>query len=332
MREMVNIFPKNIGDERQVALFEDVRDAVALNNPNPDIEAILSVVNAISRDVTGFQLGYPTAYLVSKVLQKPANTSIAVDEDQRQIAKGLEVRLQEMIRRACTPVELEEGLPEFFEPLLKFFDAVIAADPRSAKDLRPAISQLFCPIYTTNYDQILERVFLDRTQLYEPFVTTAERVEKLQEGQLSSQFPRLLKLHGSVDWYRRADGSIVRLPAARRYVGRHKIEGQVMLYPVQQKELYFAPWIWLLKQFQMDLSAYSDWIFVGYSFQDEVLREIVREALKFGAHRLLVLHPRATDVTWWVDSPQEAKLVCVNSRMEADSVKSELAEALSTSG
>jgi hypothetical protein len=52
----------------------------------------------------------------------------------------------------------------------------------------------------------------------------------------------LIKLHGSIDWFGLADGSIVKLAEAKSTFAKQKVTGELIFYPLQQKDLYLYPW------------------------------------------------------------------------------------------
>jgi len=50
--------------------------------------------------------------------------------------------------------------------------------------------------------------------------------------------------------------------------------GPMMIYPIQQKELYVEPFISMFKLLNKELREKRNWIIIGYSFNDSVIREI----------------------------------------------------------
>jgi hypothetical protein len=65
---------------------------------------------------------------------------------------------------------------------------------------------------------------------------------------------KLVKLHGSLDWFKLKNGNILNLPSYRAKHGKQPVEGEMILYPLHQKDLYLYPWFELFKGFKHDLS------------------------------------------------------------------------------
>jgi hypothetical protein len=81
-------------------------------------------------------------------------------------------------------------------------------------------------------------------------------IEVLDIGRVSSGAVdvKLIKLHGSLDWFKLQDGKIVNLPSYKRKSGKQSIKAELILYPLHQKDLYLDPWFDLFKAFKHDLS------------------------------------------------------------------------------
>lgn len=62
-----------------------------------------------------------------------------------------------------------------------------------------------------------------------------------------------------------------------------------MFYPIQQKDLHLYPWFDLFYRFKEDLQRTKTWIVIGYSFNDEFILNVFREALRIGDHRLILV-------------------------------------------
>ncbi|MFL6378690.1 MAG: SIR2 family protein, partial [Nitrososphaeraceae archaeon] len=107
---------------------------------------------------------------------------------------------------------------------------------------------------------------------------------------------KLVKLHGSLDWFKLKNGKIVNLPSYRAKHGKQPVEGEMILYPLHQKDLYLYPWFELFKGLKRDLSKIKTWISIGYSFNDEFIRNIFHEALNDSVHKLVIVAPDANGI------------------------------------
>jgi hypothetical protein len=116
-------------------------------------------------------------------------------------------------------------------------------------------------------------------------------VEKREAGPTT-----LVKLHGSLNWYKQEDGTIVIMDTAKRRLGNQNIVGELMLYPIQQKDLYLYPWFNLFYRLKDDLFHAKNWIVIGYSFNDEFIRNTFSEIIKDPIHKMLVIDPNANDI------------------------------------
>jgi hypothetical protein len=103
-------------------------------------------------------------------------------------------------------------------------------------------------------------------------------------------------LHGSISWLLENDGTVTEEQTlmGHQLVGRQFV-GEMMVYPIQQKELYLEPYISMLKQLNFQLKLKPIWIVIGYSFNDPIINEIfnINSSEK---KRMVLLHPEAKEV------------------------------------
>lgn len=155
--------------------------------------------------------------------------------------------------------------------------------------------------YTTNYDTCIERICMEaripiangfeydqgnRRSLFRPRQLI---LSTLGEG---SAF-RIVKLHGSVSWYRLKDGSLIDFPEGAP--PRGAVDGRVMLYPIEEKKMYEEPHILLLNAFREDLKNTPKWLFIGYRFNDPFLLRIIEYCSDKGK-KMAVVHPQAEEI------------------------------------
>jgi hypothetical protein len=81
---------------------------------------------------------------------------------------------------------------------------------------------------------------------------------------------------------------------AQSHLGR-KYEGEMMVYPIAEKELYADPYISMLLRLNRELERKSAWVVIGYSFNDPIIREIFLRRSNDNKHLILV-HPEADSV------------------------------------
>lgn len=80
----------------------------------------------------------------------------------------------------------------------------------------------------------------------------------------------------------------------RTFTGR-RFRGQVMLYPIEEKTLYMEPYLTMYQMLNRELKSDKNWVVVGYSFGDRVIRDIFIRNSEDGS-RLVLIHPRATEI------------------------------------
>lgn len=92
------------------------------------------------------------------------------------------------------------------------------------------------------------------------------------------------------------DGSIVKSHTNRIRIGGQAVTGEMMLYPINQKDLYLHPWLEIFRGFKRDLLDTQNWVVIGYSFNDLFIKEIFEESLARANHNLIVVCPRASQI------------------------------------
>ncbi|OIQ91710.1 hypothetical protein GALL_263410 [mine drainage metagenome] len=139
---------------------------------------------------------------------------------------------------------------------------------------------------TTNYDTLIEdSLSLSRRRVVDGFSTggigfwTGHREEEVDR--LPPRCHQVLKLHGSVDWLRSGDGSLVRARYGTSYLSRLE---DTLIYPQATKyvETQRDPFAELFAAFRRLLASKESHVLciVGYSFGDEHINLEIEEALK----------------------------------------------------
>jgi hypothetical protein len=157
------------------------------------------------------------------------------------------------------------------------------------------------PMFTTNYDAILEHYWLDIVQV--PLNTgfgfnPVARMEVSNPEALRAGGLRLFKLHGSITWLLDDRWGLTeqRVPPEemKTYTGR-KFRGPGMLYPIEEKELYVEPYETMYLMLNRELAQRPRWIVIGYSFGDRIIRGIFERNSR-PETRLVLVHPRANEI------------------------------------
>jgi hypothetical protein len=167
--------------------------------------------------------------------------------------------------------------------------------------------------FTTNYDNVIEDFWV-RSRRYSDLdlgfdqtdgkiVMNADKFLRNNTTDVHRKSAmQLVKLHGSVNWIKDKGGEIeeygyhLSLDDVRSTRGSQDIEGDLLIYPLSQKQLYFTPFIQLFGILNAELSKRDFWIVIGYSYRDIIIRTMFEKALAENSKRkILLVHPYATE-------------------------------------
>jgi len=317
MQGMVGEFEKTLGQEGTEAeqeLYRRVVDFLAevLGRPT-DLEAVFTVIDSIinwSPDRLGVASifhGWRIAsihYGEGEAPRVALQDFIPPTEEETKNANSLEAKFESFVKDAC---QFRKGQSARIESVYRdFFQNVGNASggyqPRGPQGQHPYADW---PMFTTNYDAVLEHYWLDHVRV--PLNTgfsydSTARMElsnpQLFSPQMGAGGLRLFKLHGSVTWLMNEQWGLTeqRVPpqGMRTYTGG-KFLGQVMLYPIEEKNLYTEPYMTMYLMLNCELQQCPRWVTVGYSFGDRIVRDICVRNGNSGTI-LVIVHPRAQEV------------------------------------
>jgi hypothetical protein len=113
---------------------------------------------------------------------------------------------------------------------------------------------------------------------------------------------KLYKLHGSLNWRRKHDLSVVRVNPEERTRGSKRYRENLLIYPAEklnneverivdpQKEPFGELHIRFRQMFKESKSA----IFIGFNFRDEYINEIIKEERE--GKKIIIVSPHATEI------------------------------------
>ena len=307
MQGMVTEFEKTIhGDSKseERLLYEEVCAFLNATLGRPtDLEAVFSVVESIknwSPDRMGVAALYHATKLVrSRQAFEGVGAPTPPSADEVRIASSLEADFERFVQHSC---QLKEGMSEKIDSVYQNFFTQMSG-PAGAQSPGPDGRHPFgdWPMFTTNYDAILEHYWLDIVQValntgfgFNPVARMeVSNPEALRGGGL-----RLFKLHGSITWLLDDRWGLTeqRVPPEemKTYTGR-RFRGPGMLYPIEEKELYVEPYETMYLMLNRELAQRPRWVAVGYSFGDRIVRDIF-ERNSSNATRMVLVHPRAHEI------------------------------------
>lgn len=193
------------------------------------------------------------------------------------ILKDLENDLFRYIRQRC---HLHLTKLEYLRPLLDF------APREPSKDQAPL------DIFTVNYDNAIEALCEEHDLPYTDGFGPDWGPGNFKRG---NYCVRIYSIHGSISWYRtRRKRSLVRIPVDPTTQVRYYTDddtSEMMLYPTFTKAEQAEPYATLLEEMRRRLSSTETktCVVIGYSFRDEYLNELFRNAMHVNRDLLLVI-------------------------------------------
>jgi len=294
MKDMVPLFENELkGEPEMLYLYSEIVGSLKEVCPDRlDLEAVFSTLHGIANGRTVKDLGFHATFEAKRlgVFSVPPPSP----ETQR-IGQRLLKKFEDFVTSECEIRPISE------ENLFKLYSRFSELLPAGAKDkkLYAGHNIWFSPewaIYTTNYDLCIETVCreagieINRGSVYD------SRFDRriLRPDVLKAEGFKIVKLHGSLSWYRRQDDVEVEYPegAPTRGTEAQRIRERVMLYPIEEKAMYEEPYIVLISHFRQDLKTAPKWLFIGYRFNDPFLLRII-EYCSNNEKRVGVLHPEA---------------------------------------
>jgi SIR2-like domain len=186
--------------------------------------------------------------------------------------------------------------------------------------------------FTTNYDNAIEDFWVNGRQYHGLDLGFVQKGGKkimdadnfLRTNTLDfniNGLMQLVKLHGSVNWTMNKNNQIEEHTYQSNYDylksihGSGDILGDILIYPLSQKELYFTPFLQLFSILNADLRRRFFWITIGYSFRDIIIRTMFEKALLEDRRRkILLVHPHATqDIKPIFPEAVHPQIICLDS-------------------
>ena len=299
MIKMVNEFETFLQSQNKfdsmLKLYDSIKENLLKGYGYANLESVFSVIEFLSTDSDFTQLGFTSTHLFAKSklnIKKRISTS-----NERDLARKLSKLMRNFVRRNCTLKGTQRIEQEIRRVYSELFEAVChkyGIQRMTSTDKTPYYYPN-CRIYTTNYDLVLE-TYWEGLAYINDLWKPDNNMQVLDVAKSEGDLVTLIKLHGSLNWFKLADGTIARVDSNKKRIGNQKIAGDLMLYPIQQKDLYLYPWFNLFWRFKDDLIHTKNWITIGYGFNDEFIRNTIDEVLKENDHSLIIVSPEAINI------------------------------------
>lgn len=296
MKQFVTDFEESLienGTEGERGTYTDIKKTLEKQlHRQVDLEGIFTVIDGII-DYAPERLGLLSLYATAK-FKKPFPT-----EKNKEICKSLREKFQTFVKEKCAIPEGSFGrIAQVYQDFFNRFFLELGGNAGGSGNY---VWNPTWTVFTTNYDTCLEYFWREAAgaNIDTGFdYNNVRKVDILNARKLLSEGMgmQLFKLHGSVNWLieKRSKKVIEVTERGRSYVGR-KYEGEMMIYPIAEKELYFDPYISMLLRLNRELESKSVWVVIGYSFNDPIVREIFLRKSNARKHLVLV-HSKARDV------------------------------------
>jgi hypothetical protein len=306
MKQMVADFEQELsknGTADEIEIYNDVKKVLeTILGASVDLEAVFTVINGIiNYDIErlGLLSIYSSATSFAKLL-----TEVPPSIKTKTTCTNLRTKFQNFVREKCLiPPHSYGTIGDVYRDFFNRFCVETIFRPSPICQTRGKYK--YCPtwtMFTTNYDTCLEYYWREivRVPLNTGFEFDRARntmvltPHTLYDGYRPNEM-RLLKLHGSVSWLIEKDGTVIEETALGPSLLGRKFIGELMIYPIEQKELYVDPYISMFVQLNRELKNKSIWVIIGYSFNDPVIREVfIRNSDE--TKRIVLLHPDAQNV------------------------------------
>lgn len=297
MEQFVVDFEKFLDEnanKKERDLYSDIKKTLETQiHRKVDLEAIFTVIDGIIRYDDPENLGMLALYFA---VEKRKHFPTAEDVET---CKKLKVKFQDFINNKC-------NIPETFSKIERvyrdFFSRIALEFGNYDTYNKIYYFNSNWNIFTTNYDVCLEYFWREKVQinLDTNFMYDSRRSKCIMRPNSILATPKgvikLFKLHGSINWLvDERTGDIIEVTEKGNSLMGQSYLGELMLYPIAEKELYLEPHISMLVRLNRELKNKRVWIVIGYSFNDPVILEIFLKNWSEDKHFILV-HPNADEV------------------------------------
>ena len=319
-KEFPSEFRKELKGKKMIESYDMIMDYFPQHDRNNnDLEGLYTILDGLSRKPVETEL--LTNYLYRNVIFNQDNL-LAIFNDfessiNRREIKQLKKKLERFIISKCSIHENKvEKLLDIYTRWFDEFSRMIDSLGIYGKDgnvvtrtnidgigtvrTQRGVSLSVYPYHkiTTNYDEALE-IFFEHTIATELFMGF-ERFQTKNILNLDNTYERmqdhdpiLLKIHGSIDWKRLDDNTIIQTRDIT-FRGRRRIEN-IIIFPMQKKYIYEDKFLELIYYFKRILRESNIWVICGYSFRDQIILDLVKSEWNDEEKVLILISPNASD-------------------------------------
>jgi hypothetical protein len=287
MNEMVKKFELNlIAGSREEILYKDIARFLEEQFNRYDLETVISVLERI----TNLKKLQPFEEFL--IYRSGKNIKSLIGSDDEDTSQKLMDNIKAFVFEQCKfDLEIYDNNKAIFQEILKMMADIDGGTSES----------YMCNTYTTNYDRYFDMFLKERfdnryhisVKDYFDYSGLNNILVVPEEDFIQSSHPNTeyVKMHGSTDWYRDTKGRVVRTtePFANYQPG-------IMMYPTNDKSLYLEPWIKFIMLFKRAVAQSNYLVVIGYSFNDEYIRNIFLENLNDATRKMAILNPSGAQI------------------------------------
>jgi SIR2-like protein len=356
MKSMTNEFYNliNRNNTEQKILFNDIYQSMEkiYGKEKVDIESIMSIILNL-KDQYNFleNIGDFGRFILNKEKLDVKEFNYRYDDN---VLYTLEKEYKEFIREKVILKTL--GIDHSRKVYEDFFRQICSiATCNNASQKPPNLNDPYentlgkWVFFTTNYDNSLEDYwkkyrkyndldlgFSGKNTVY-PIMEANEFVNRNLSNRHNAM--QLVKLHGSVNWIINEQGELEEHDYNQNYTSissrsaTKEVKEDLLVYPLSQKELYFTPFIQFFTILDSELKQRKIWIIIGYSFRDIIIRKMFEKALEANRSKILLIHPRATEVKNLFKDKFHKQILCLEkyfaNKDSYEKINKEIAQTIS---
>lgn len=187
--------------------------------------------------------------------------------------------------------DVKRGILEFLSKVCFQFDRKKAEKINSG--FVKTLSKTGYSVYSTNYDFAFEHVAIENNiKILDNFVTKGQRSlwnEKINFD--GDDGFKLIKLHGSVTWYKDSEGLIEKIPSNTNINPDGAEVEKIVIVPTKFKDIYSQNFFALYSHFLSSLALSKVIVIAGHSLRDDYLRAAIIERKRQGNFQVIVIDP-----------------------------------------
>jgi hypothetical protein len=275
---------------------------------NPDIEAVLAVLNARASPRRAVKDIGPA---VSNFLRGKS-----MPERDEKAALAVK-RIKKIIFDRCMRVNRFDAIHHYG----RLWDS-LEAIPNEENQLRIPYQR---NVFTTNYDVAVE-IFLRKRG-----VAFADGFG--DRGTFEGKWGlgiNLYKLHGSVNYYSNARGQIIRSEVViteEKNIFGERMRGPMLIYPTGDKYATRSPSYDYLAQLRASLENEEACVVIGYSFRDVPILNAFTDAIRKNPRlRIILVSPSSRNVRARLPKLLQSHVFALNGSFGVDSLPAKIAE------